>query len=155
MARHPRWVRKVFTEAELASIVQAIVRAEAATSGEIRVHLDRRLPRAGGVPADALARAGAVFRALGMERTARRNGVLVYLALEDRKLAVVGDEGLHARVGDAGWARVRDLMVERLRAGRAAEAVLAAVAEVGRVLAEHFPRRPGDVDELPDRLSTS
>jgi uncharacterized membrane protein len=104
---------------------------------------------------DPLARARAVFVSLGMERTAQRNGVLIYLAVNDHRLAIVGDEGVHARVGDGYWERIRDFMVERLRAGRPAEAVLGAVDEVGRVLAQYFPPRRDDVDELPDRLSTS
>lgn len=152
MPRHPGWVRRVFSEADLDAMTEAIRRAESRTSGEIRVHLERRVPRE---PGDAMARARQVFSALGMERTALRNGVLIYLALEDRKLAIVGDQGVHARVGDAYWAGVRDLMVEALRAGRAAEAVVSAVAEVGRVLAEHYPRGRDDVDELPDRPSAS
>jgi uncharacterized membrane protein len=156
MARHPRWVRRVFTGPELDELARAVARAERLTSGELRVHLERRVPRdrEGRVLAP-LTRARDVFAGLGMARTAQRNGVLIYLALDDHALAIVGDEAVHARLGDAYWQRVRDLMVERLRAGRPAEAVLGAVDDVGRVLAEHFPPRPDDVDELPDRLSTS
>jgi len=150
-ARHPRWVRRLLGEAGPAAVVDAIARAERATSGEIRVHLERRLPRR--AAGDPLRRAREVFAALGMTATAARNGVLIYLAVDDRRLAVVGDEGIHARAGDAAWARVRDLMVERLRAGRVLDALLAGIEEVGRVLAAHFPRRPADVDELPDDLS--
>ncbi|MBI4247730.1 MAG: TPM domain-containing protein [Candidatus Rokubacteria bacterium] len=135
------------------AVTAAIHHAEAGTSGEIRVHLERRFPR--GAAPDPLARAREVFLALGMQRTVRRSGVLIYLAVDDRKLAILGDQGVHARVGDAYWERLRDLMVARLRAGRALDAVLEAVGEVGRVLGEHFPRRPDDTDELPDRLSTS
>jgi len=154
MPRHPGWVRRVFSDADLDAMTDAIRRAEARTSGEIRVHLERRVPRGPrGAAVDALARARQVFSALGMERTALRNGVLIYLALEDRKLAIVGDQGVHARVGDAYWVGVRDVMVEALRSGRAAKAVVSAVDEVGRVLAEHFPRSRDDANELPDRPS--
>ncbi|MBI2217832.1 MAG: hypothetical protein HYU51_11085 [Candidatus Rokubacteria bacterium] len=68
-------------------------------------------------------------------------------------LSIFGDEGVHARVGDGYWARTRGLMVERLRAGAPRDAVITAVGEVGRVLAEHFPRRPDDVNELSDQVS--
>ena len=88
-----------------------------------------------------------------MHLTAERHGVLIYLAIEDHTLAIVGDEGIHRRVGDAYWAGVRDLMVTKLREGRALDAVLTGVAEVGRVLAEHFPRRPDDRNELSDQVS--
>ena len=74
------------------------------------MHLERRVPRRlllGRAP-DVMTRAHHVFRRLGMHRTAERHGVLVYLAVEDRRLAVVGDEGIHGRVGDPHWHRVRD-----------------------------------------------
>ena len=88
-----------------------------------------------------------------MDATAERNGVLLYLAVEDRKLAIVGDQGVHARVGDEYWRRVRDAMVERLRVGAARDAIVHAVLDVGQVLAKFFPPRPGDVNELSDDVS--
>lgn len=154
MARHPGWTRRLFAEGDLEAIAAAVARTEGETSGEIRVHLDRRLPRgARGEPRDALPRAREVFRRLGMHRTAERSGVLIYLAVEDRRLAIVGDEGVHARVGDGYWQRVRDGLVEKLRAGAPREALVTAVAEVGTVLRVHFPRRPDDRNELSDQVS--
>lgn len=142
MARHPRWTRRLLSAEGLDAVVHALARAEATTSGEIRVHLERRLPRRrGGPPGDVLERAHEVLRRLGMHRKDERHGVLIYLALADRKLAIVGDEGIHARVGDAYWARVRDHMVEKLQTAAARDAILTAIHDVGRVLAEHFPRR--------------
>ena len=151
--RHPRWAERLFTAADFTAIADAVGQAEAATSAEIRVHLERRVHRLPGQRADALRRARKVFAHLGMHLTAQRHGVLIYLAVEDRKLAIVGDEGIHRQVGDAYWEAVRDLMIARLRDGRAVEAVLAGVAEVGRVLARHFPRRPDDRNELSDQVS--
>jgi uncharacterized membrane protein len=148
---HPRWLRRLFTPADLDALGDAIRGAEARTSAELRLHLERRLPR--GARGDALARAREVFVRLGMQRTAGRNGVLLYLALDDRRLAIVGDEAIHARVGDAYWSRVRDAMVERLRAGRPRDALLEAIADAAGVLAQHFPRRPDDTNELSDTIS--
>ena len=150
MTRHPHWTRALFSAADLEAIAAAVAAAELETSGEIRVHLERRLPR--GAP-DALARATEVFRRLGMHATDARNGVLIYLAVEDHKLAIAGDAGVHARVGDEYWQRIRDVMVERLRRGEARAAVLHAVTEVGDVLRRFFPRRPDDRNELSDRVS--
>jgi uncharacterized membrane protein len=150
---HPRWAERLFSAADLAAIAEAVQRAETTTSAEIRVHLERRVHRLPGQRADALRRARKVFAHLGMHLTAERHGVLIYLALEDRALAIVGDEGIHRRVGDRYWEQVRDLMIARLRDGHPLEAVLAGVGEVGRVLTEHFPRRPDDVNELTDRVS--
>lgn len=155
MGTHPRWAHRVLSPEDFDAIVQAIAGAEAQTSGEIRVHLERRVPgRLSGTPGDIIRRAHEVLRQLGMHRTAERHGVLIYLALEDRKLAIVGDEGIHARVGDEYWARVRDLMVERLTAAGPRDAILAALHDVGRVLREHFPRRPGESNALSDAVAT-
>jgi uncharacterized membrane protein len=151
MAGHPRWVQRVFSAGDLQAVAGAIAAAERGTSAEIRVHLEHRLPRRAG--GDALARARRVFEDLGMHGTAQRNGVLVYLALADHRLAVVGDDGIHARVGDGYWTRLRDLLVARLREGRAREALVEAIVEVGRVLGQHFPRGPDDVNELSDEVS--
>ena len=135
------------------TMADAVRQAEAATSAEIRVHLERRVHRLPLQRPDALRRARRVFAHLGMHLTAERHGVLIYLALDDRKLAIVGDEGIHGRVGDTYWEAVRDLMVAKLGEGRALDAVLSGVAEVGRVLAEHFPRRPDDRNQLSDQVS--
>jgi uncharacterized membrane protein len=89
-----------------------------------------------------------------MHRTAERHGVLIYIAVEERRLAVVGDEGIHARVGDTHWNEVRDLMIEILREkGPPRRALERAIETLGRALAEHFPRRPDDRNELSDDVS--
>jgi uncharacterized membrane protein len=147
---HPTWTHRLLSDADLEAIAAAVAAAERETSGEIRVHLERRLPRG---TSDALVRAAEVFTTLGMQRTADRNGVLIYLAVDDHRLAIIGDAGVHAHVGDAYWQGVRDAMVERLRRGEARDAVLHAVTEAGRVLRRHFPRRPDDTNELSDRVS--
>jgi uncharacterized membrane protein len=149
---HPRWTHRLLSDADLEAIAAAVAVAERETSGEIRVHLERRLPRGS---TDTLARAAEVFTTLGMQRTAERNGVLIYLAVDDHRLAIIGDAGVHAHVGDAYWQRVRDAMVERLRRGEARDAVLLAVTEAGLVLRRLFPRRPDDQNELSDRVSLS
>jgi uncharacterized membrane protein len=150
---HPKWVRKVFSERDLDDIAAAVGRVEGTTSAEVRVHLEHRVQHRRGEMPDALKRAQALFGQLGMHKTRDRNGVLVYLALADRKLAIVGDEAIHARVGDAYWQRVRDLMVQHLKAEAPRAAVVKAVEDVGRVLAEHFPRRPDDPNELTNEVS--
>jgi uncharacterized membrane protein len=154
--KHPRWTQALLSDADLEAIGAAVAAAERETSGEIRVHLERRLPRPRGAAApDALTRATEIFTRLGMHATAERNGVLIYLAVEDRRLAIAGDAGVHARVGDEYWNRVRDAMVDRLRRGEPRAALLHAVTEVGEVLRRFFPRRPDDRNELSDRVSLS
>jgi uncharacterized membrane protein len=150
----PTWIAEVFTEADLRAIADRVRAAEATTSAEIRVHLEPRVPRGPlGRVRDPLDRARDVFTRLAMHETRERNGVLVYLALRDHKLAIFGDAGVHARVGDAYWAGLRDLMVDGFRHGAGRAALVRAVDEVGSVLARHFPRRPDDVNELEDQVS--
>lgn len=155
-SRHPRWITRAFSDDELHALTEAIRRAEANTSGQIRVHVERHVPKHhDGTAGDPLVRARHVFAHLGMHKTRHRNAVLIYLALDDRKLAIVGDDAIHDRVGDAGWQRVRDLMVDRLRAGRKLEALVTAIEDVGRVLHQHFPGGPDDEGELSDEVSST
>ena len=147
MARHPRWVRGFLAEADLDAVTQAIGAAELRTSAEIRVHLDHRCP------GEPMARAVAVFEHLGMHRTAARHGVLIYVSVGDHKLAVLGDQGIHERVGQVYWERLVDAVLAHFREERPRDGLLHAVAEVGAVLARHFPRRSGDVNELSDLVS--
>ena len=150
----PRWLLRRLSADDLDAIRRAVGEAERATSAEIRVHLEPRVPHARlGRTLGPLDRAREVFTTLGMQATRDRNGVLIYVALVDRKLAVVGDEAIHARVGDAYWAAVRDRMVQRFSAGEARDAIVEAVGMLGTALAEHFPPRPDDADELPNRVS--
>ena len=155
MAGHPAWAQRFLSAPDFDAIAAAIRAAESRTSAEIRVHLERRVPRRLlRRRHDALARAQHVFRRLGMHRTAERHGVLIYIAVEERRLAVVGDEGIHARVGDTHWNEVRDLMIEILREkGPPRRALERAIETLGRALAEHFPRRPDDRNELSDDVS--
>jgi uncharacterized membrane protein len=94
MPRHPKWARRFLTESDFDAITQAIRAAEARTSAEIRVHLERRVPRRpfGSAP-DVLSRAQHVFRRLGMHRTVERHGVLVYIAVEERRPANITGAG--------------------------------------------------------------
>jgi len=155
ISRHPRWVHRILSPDDLAAIVDAIARAEALTSAEVRVHLERRVRRAHGGGDPTLARARDIFARLEMHDTTHRGSVLIYLAVEDRKLAIIGDDAIHARVGDEYWMGVRDAMVSRLREGRAREAVVEAVGEVGRALSRHFPRGSDDRPDPNNDLSVS
>jgi uncharacterized membrane protein len=147
MARHPRWVRAVLGEADLDAVSRAIAGEEARTSAEIREHLDHHCS------GEAMARAVAVFERLGMHRTAARHGVLIYVSVGDHKLAVLGDLGIHERVGQAYWERLVEAVLAHFRDERPRDGLLHAVGEVGAILARHFPRRPDDVNELSDQVS--
>ena len=143
MARHPRWVRRFLTEADLDAVTRAVAEAEAHTSAEIRVHLDPRCP------GDPVSRAVQVFERLGMHQIAQRHGVLIYVAIEDRKLAVIGDQGIHARVGEEYWQRLVATMLVHFRNERPRDGMVDAVRDVGAVLSAHFPH-DSDRNELSD-----
>ena len=98
------------------------------------------------------ARALAIFRASAEKRTAHGTGVLLYLSLDEHRAEIIADAAIHDRVPDGVWGAAMAALIGPLHEGRAAEGMVAAVGQIGLVLAEHFPRTPGDVNELPDRL---
>ena len=147
MPRHPKWVREFLSEDDLAAVTRAVTEAEGHTSAEVRVHLDYSCE------GDALPKAIKVFERLGMHKTAARNGALVYISVTDRKLALIGDRGIHERVGEAYWQGLVDAVRGRMRQQQSRDGLIHAIAEVGRTLGRHFPRRPDDRDELPDDVS--
>lgn len=130
-------------------IVQAISEAEDLTSGEIRVHLE---PKCRG---DVLQKARRLFSRLKMHRTKERNGVLIYVALDSRKFALVGDSGIHARVGDEFWSRTRDIMASYFMKGLIKEGIIAGVGNAGERLKLYFPVKSRDANELPDTITGS
>lgn len=142
--RHPQ---HFLTNVEKKEITAAIAAAELKTSGEIRVHVESS------ANGDPVARAQEVFAALGMDRTERRNGVLIYLAVKEKKFAIIGDEGIDRVVPAGFWEATRDVMAERFREGRFVEGVIHGIASAGEHLAKYFPRRDDDVNELTDELS--
>lgn len=136
-----------FTQERKQRIVDAIREAELNTSGEIRVHVDKRCRK------DVLDRALHVFKKLKMDKTRQRNGVLLYVAMESRKTAILGDEGVNAVVPPDFWNGIIQKAVDRFANGEYAEGIGEAVTAVGEVLKQHFPYRDDDINELPDEIS--
>ncbi len=130
-----------------AEIVAAIRAAERKTSGELRVFISHKEE-----VADPVAAAQEEFTRLGMEKTRDRNAVLIYLAPVPRKFAVIGDRGVHARCGDVFWQELARRMTAHFRASEFTEGIVQGIKRAGELLAEHFPRRPDDENELPDRV---
>lgn len=139
--------RDFFTPEEKEDIKRAVELAELDTSGEIRVHIE------GSCPGDPRDRAAQVFEKLGMHKTVARNGVLYYLAVKNRKFAILGDVGINSAVDDDFWERIRDRMLLHFRENRFAEGLNEAIQKTGEQLKEHFPHMPDDVNELPDEVS--
>ncbi|UCF98360.1 MAG: TPM domain-containing protein [Spirochaetaceae bacterium] len=128
-------------------LLDKIARIEKRSSGEVRIHVSDRPVK------DPLEAARRTFTSLGMTRTMRRNGVLVFLSLPSRKFAIVGDEGVDRVSPSDYWDALRDAMSERFAAGSYTEGLLGVLDRVEAVLVEHFPYEAGDLDELPDEIS--
>ena len=138
---------KFFSHEQKDRILQAVRDAELDTSGEIRVHLERRCK------GEALDRAAYLFEKLRMHKTAQRNGVLFYLAIEDHKFAILGDAGINAITPEDFWDAIKDRIMEEFSEGRYVSGLEAGIRMAGEKLKEHFPYQEGDVNELPDEIS--
>lgn len=139
--------KNFFNEAQIKDIVASIEAAELNTSGEIRLHL---VDNCAGDPKNE---AIAVFEKLGMTNTELRNGVLIYLAVEDKKFAIVGDKGINDLVPDNFWDSVRDIMISEFKLGNFAEGIKKGLHETGLKLKEHFPYTAEDENELSNDIS--
>lgn len=98
------------------------------------------------------ARALTCFRIGAEARTTGRTGILVYVSLAERRAEIIADTAIAAKVRPEVWGEAMHALLGQVREGRLADGMVAAVEQVGRVLAEHFPRAVDDVNELPDRL---
>lgn len=124
----------------------AIQKAEASTSGEIRVMISHK------AEGQALEAAKANFTRLGMDKTAKRNGVLIFLAVKTHSFAILGDEGIHKYVGQDGWDHIRDRMADFFKQDDFGQGLAYAVTEVGKVLKSRFPEEEVNPNELSDEI---
>ncbi len=97
-------------------------------------------------------RALTCFRVGAESRTSGHTGVLIYLSLAEHRAEIIADAAIASKVSPETWGHAMKAMLDPLRQGHMAQGMAAAVGEVGKVLAEHFPRGENDVNELPDRL---
>jgi uncharacterized membrane protein len=147
-----RWrERKIFTPKVLAAIEQAIKTGEATHAGQIRFVVEGALD---GAPLfrnqAARERALDIFSQLRIWDTAHNNGVLIYLLLADRRVEIIADRGIDAKVGAAGWAKICADMQIDFKAGNFEAGVIRGIEAVSRQLAKYFPKHGGGVNELPD-----
>jgi uncharacterized membrane protein len=138
---------RYFTEADQKRITAAIVEAEQMTSGEIRVHIENYCD------IEPYQRAKEVFDLLNMEKTASRNGVIIYIALSDRRMAIYGDKAIHELVGNDYWVSTLDLMKTHFVKNNFTEGIIQAILSVGDQLKSNFPYLSDDKNELPNEIS--
>jgi uncharacterized membrane protein len=140
---------------EETEIIEAIRIAEKNTSGEIRVHLeptsvsdsepDKKI--------DAFDRAAEVFDMLHMNNTKQSNGVLIYVAVNDRTLVIMGDKGINDIVGQDFWESTKDIIISHFKEGNMKQGLVEGILKAGDQLKKHFPHQKDDKNELPDDIS--
>jgi len=131
-------------------IVNAIANAEGRTSGEIRVHVQKRIGAT-----DIRNLAERTFERLGMTKTAERSGVLLFISSEDRQFTILGDSGIHDKVPAGFWDDVIAKLTSRFKAGEFSDGIIEAIEAAGEHLAAYFPRSDKDVDELSNEIDFS
>ncbi len=136
-----------FTKAEQAQIVAAIKAAEQKTSGEIQVHLENHCKE------DVLDRAAHIFKTLKMHETEERNGVLFYMAIKDHKFAILGDAGINTKVPEHFWDDIKEHMLAHFKEVNITIGMSEGIKMAGEQLAQHFPYKSGDKNELSDDIS--
>jgi uncharacterized membrane protein len=135
------------TQSEEKEVVEAIKIAEKNTSGEIRVHIEKHTDK------KHYDRALEVFQNLKMNETQQRNGVLIYVAIDDKSFAICGDKGINDIVGNSFWNSTKDLMQEHFKQGNFKQGLVEGITKAGNQLKKHFPYQIDDVDELSNEIS--
>ena len=138
---------KYFSEENKLQIGNAIRVAETNTSGEIRVHIEKHCKE------DVLDRAAYIFTKLEMHKTKLRNGVLFYLAVEDRKFAILGDAGINQKVPENFWDSIKLEAVEKFKNALFTDGLVDGIIKTGEQLKAHFPYQKDDKNELSDEIS--
>ena len=128
-------------------IVAAIGAVELKATAEIRVHIEKNCPM------DVMDRAAEVFANLHMHQTRYRNGVLLYIAYEDQKFAIIGDAGINAKVGQDFWQQEKQVLLDHFSKGEYTQGICECIRIIGTELVKYFPYESGDINELPDDVS--
>ncbi|MDU8924357.1 TPM domain-containing protein [Pasteurellaceae bacterium LIM206] len=132
-------------------IEAAITALERQSSAELRVYIERKIPRTD-QPLTGLQRALQVFSQLEMEKTQARNGVLIYLAYQDHQCSIIGDCGIDQFVSAQFWQTQCDDMIREFKQKKFTEGICLAIARIGKELALHFPVRSDDQNELSNEV---
>ncbi|MEN8125329.1 MAG: TPM domain-containing protein [Bacteroidota bacterium] len=140
-------VEDFLTSEEENEIVVAIKEAEKNTSGEIRVHIESC------THIKCFERAKEIFYFLNMHNTKDKNGVLFYVAVDDREFAIIGDEGIDKVVPDGFWDSVKNRVTGEFAKDNHGDGLVLGIIEAGQKLQQYFPYQRDDINELPDEIS--
>lgn len=141
--------RKFLTKEEGDSIINCIKDAEKMTSGQIRVHFQKKIKD------DVRNAAIEVFFKLEMEKTSNRNGVLFFIVPKKKMFAVIGDEGINNVVPSNFWDEIKDLLEAEFKEKQWVGGICKAISKAGEKLKIYFPIQEDNKNELPDEISYS
>ncbi len=136
-----------FTPEQQTQIVKAIEEAELNTSGEIRVHIDLTCK------GEVLDQAARTFAMLKMHKTKLRNGVLIYLSIQDHKFAILGDAGINTQVPEDFWETTKQAMLDKFKENNLTEGLVTGIIMAGEQLKKYFPYKDDDINELDNEIS--
>jgi uncharacterized membrane protein len=140
--------REFFTAEEKQQLVEAIQKAEQRTSGEVRLFVESKCRFV-----DPMDRAKEIFLQLGMGKTDLRNATLIYIAVDDHQAAILGDEGIHQKVGGEYWEAEVKKMIWQFKNEHLVDGICLAITDLGEALYQHFPYDSStDKNELPDEI---
>ena len=140
-------IEDFLSEKEEQEIIEAIRLAEKNTSGEIRVHIEKTSK------SDVFNRAMEVFYNLKMDNTKLQNGVLIYVAVNDKTFVIYGDKGINDVVEKDFWDSTKNVMQLHFKSGNFKQGLIEGILKAGKKLETHFPWKKGDIDELPNNIS--
>jgi len=140
-------IEAFLTSKEEQEIIAAIRVAEKNTSGEIRVHIEATSDK------DHYERAIEVFFSLEMNTTKQANAVLIYVAVNDKKFVIYGDEGIHSIVSSDFWNATKDVMQHHFKTGNFKQGIVDGILKAGSALKSHFPYKTDDENELSNEIS--
>lgn len=140
-------VEDFLTAEEEQEIINAIRDAEKNTSGEIRIHIERQSEL------DAFDRAMEVFHYLKMDNTKLQNGVLIYVAVDEKTFVIYGDKGINDVVPSGFWDSTKDIMQLHFKKNQFKQGLIEGVLKAGEQLETHFPWNHGDTNELINEIS--
>lgn len=142
-------VEDFLSASEELEVIDAIRVAEKNTSGEIRVHLEAHSKN------DTVKHAQKIFQLLHMDNTKNSNGVLIYVAVEDKNFVILGDSGINKVVPNNFWESTRDVIQQNFKDGTVKKGLIEGILMAGEQLKKHFPYKLGDSNELSNEISKS
>ncbi len=142
-------IQKFLSKKEEQDVIDAISKAEDNTSGELKVHLESNSKT------DPFKRATEVFDQLQMNKTELKNGVLIYIAVEDKAIAIIGDSGINKVVHSNFWDQTIELILNGFKNENMKQGLVDGILKTGEELKKYFPFREGDINELSDEISSN